>query len=355
MKTQIIAEAGVNHNGDIRLAHELVEIAADAKADAIKFQTFNTQQLVTPHAEKAHYQKQQTADNESQFEMLKKLELTTNEYQQLFSFCQQQHIEFISTPFDLDSADFLLNNLKVKTVKVASGDITYGPLLLTLARSGCQIILSSGMSSLGEIEQALALIAFGMQHPNSHPNKECLQTVLSDDKSWDLLRENVQLLHCTSAYPAPIASVNLAVMDTLRQAFGLATGFSDHTVGIAIPTAAAARGADIIEKHFTINKNMPGPDHKASLDAYELKQMVTAIKDVNLAMGQAYKRPTCAEIDNKHCGRRSLVINTNIATGDTITAKHIHCLRPGHGISPMDYWQQLGKKADKPYTVGELL
>lgn len=353
--TFIIAEAGVNHNGCLQQAYELVDIAVEAKVDAIKFQTFNAKKLVTPTADKANYQKTLTDPAETQYLMLKRLELSKKQYKELFHYCEQQKLPFISTPFDLESADFLLNELKLSTVKVSSGDITFGPLLLALSRSDCHIILSSGMTLLGDIESALSVIAYGMLHKTGFPTSEERLSILSNERTWELLKEKVTLLHCTSSYPAAAEHINLSAIETLRQAFGLSTGFSDHSTGIAIPIAAAALGASVIEKHFTIDKKLPGPDHKASLNPPELTKMVKAIREVNCAMGSRHKRLTHAEIDNVQCVRRSIILNAPINCGEFITEEHLSCMRPGMGISPMEYWDFIGKPANRTYQAGELL
>ena len=269
----IIAEAGVNHNGDINLARKLIDVAVEAGADAVKFQTFKAEEVVTKGAEKADYQKKTTGLKESQFEMLKRLELTGRDFEELFAYAQRKDIIFLSSPFDKGSVD-LLDRLGVPAFKVGSGEITNFPLLKHIARKKKPIILSTGMSTLGEVEEALE--------------------VIRKDGATDII-----LLHCVSSYPAKMEDMNLKVIETLRHAFKLPVGLSDHSIGIAIPVAAVSLGACVIEKHFTLDKNLPGPDHRASLEQDELKQMVKAIRDVEKAMGDGVKRPTKEEEENK--------------------------------------------------------
>ncbi|OGT44922.1 MAG: N-acetylneuraminate synthase [Gammaproteobacteria bacterium RIFCSPHIGHO2_12_FULL_38_11] len=353
--TLIIAEAGVNHNGDIKLGLQLIDAAKEAGADAVKFQTFSADALVSKNAPKAAYQKQNTSNAESQYEMLKKLELTEEAHHILKLHCDAVGIQFLSTPFDGVSADFLLKQLKLKTIKIASGEIATAPLLLQIARANPEVILSTGMASLGEIEQALAVLAFGYLNLNEKPSVAAFMQAYYSEAGQEKLKEKVSLLHCTSDYPADFNSVNLRAMDTLKSAFGLSVGYSDHTQGIAIPVAAVARGACIIEKHFTLDRSMPGPDHKASLEPIELKNMVTAIREVEVALGRSLKIPTQKELDTKAVARKSLVAVKTIKSGEGFTAENIALQRPGNGISPMLYWEYLNRVACRDYQVGELI
>lgn len=353
--TNIIAEAGVNHNGDIKLALQLIDAAVEAGADAVKFQTFCVEKLVSSWAPKAEYQKQNTSNTESQFEMLKKLELSFDDHFILKSHCEKNNIAFLSTPFDSVSADFLLNTLKLKTIKISSGEIATAPLLLQIAKVQPSIILSTGMSTLGDIEQALAVIAFGYLQCDEKPSAAAFLRAYFSDTGQEKLKQNVTLLHCTSDYPADFSGVNLRAMDTLQSAFNLPVGYSDHTVGISIPVAAVARGACVIEKHFTLDRSLPGPDHKASLEPQELKNMVTAIREVECALGNNLKMPTQKELATKIIARKSLVATQSIKQGETFSEKNICLQRPGSGISPMHYWDYLARVARQDYKVGELI
>ncbi|MBU8713675.1 MULTISPECIES: N-acetylneuraminate synthase [Brevibacillus] len=354
-KTFIIAEAGVNHNGSIEIAKRLIDIAAEAGADAVKFQTFKANKVISKFAEKADYQKQTTGSNESQLEMVRKLELDTEAHYELREYCIQQNIKFLSTPFDLDSADFLINQMKVELIKIPSGEITNAPLLLRIAQSGLPVILSSGMATLAEIEQALGVLAFGYTAVDAKPSRKMFQDAFYSKEGRATLQAKVSLLHCTTEYPTPYNDVNLRAIDTMAQAFGLSVGLSDHTEGIAVPIAAVARGAKIIEKHFTLDKTLPGPDHKASLDPKELKDMVSSIRQVEMALGSPIKTPAPSELKNQDIARKSLVASTHIAAGEIFTVENLTSKRPGTGISPMYFWDVLGTVADKDYQEDEVI
>ncbi|WP_239615836.1 N-acetylneuraminate synthase [Cohnella mopanensis] len=349
-KTYIIAEAGVNHNGSIELARSLVDAAVDAGADAVKFQTFKAENLVSKKAPKATYQKQTTDNDESQFDMLKKLQLSEQDHFDLLEYCEQRSIDFISTPFDIESLHFLIHRLNVKSLKLSSGEITNGPLLLEAAKTGKPIFLSTGMSTLSEIEAALGVLAFGYMNSTEDPSKAGFQNAYISDEGQKLLKSNVTLLHCTTEYPAPLAEVNLKVLHTMKHAFSLEVGYSDHTKGIAIPVAAATLGASVIEKHFTLDRNLPGPDHQASLEPHELKEMVQSIRDVELAMGGALKAPVKSELNNITVVRKSIVALEGIKQGEVFSHSNLGVKRPGRGISPMLYWEYLGKEATKDYS-----
>jgi N-acetylneuraminate synthase len=312
----IIAEAGVNHNGDLALAKRLIDAAADAGSDAVKFQTFHAENIVTSKAVKADYQKVTTSSEESQYKMLKKLELAESIFFDLAEYASQKQILFLSTPFDTESVD-LLDDVGVPAFKIPSGEITNFPLLKKIARKNKPVILSTGMSTLGEVEAAFFYL-----------KKEGAQSLI--------------LLHCTTCYPAPVASINLRAMESLRHAFHVPVGYSDHSEGITIPIAAAAMGACIIEKHFTLDRGFEGPDHKASLEPLELKAMVQGIRDVGLALGDGVKRPAPDEERNKEIIRKSLVAAKDIAMGETITEDMLCIKRPGTGINPVDYSRVLG-------------
>jgi N-acetylneuraminate synthase len=350
----IIAEAGVNHNGSIDMAKQLVDAAVAAGADAVKFQTFKAENLVTADAPKAEYQMQHTEPQESQFSMLKKLELDENAHRILRTYCDERGIEFLSTPFDTQSVDLLAKELKVGKLKIASGDLTNAPLLLYVADSAKSVILSTGMSTLDEVEEALGVLAFGYLHSaGTIPSRESFRQAFQSESGQELLKEKVSLLHCTTEYPAPFSEVNLRAMDTLRDAFGVPVGLSDHTPGYVVALAAVARGATIIEKHFTLDRGLPGPDHKASLEPDELKAMVAGIRQIEMALGSGHKEPTPSEMKNRVIARKSLVAGQFIRRGELFTAENITCKRTGKGIAPIHYWEWLGKQANCDYTKDE--
>jgi N-acetylneuraminate synthase len=351
----IIAEAGVNHDGSLEMAKKLVDVAADAGADAVKFQTFKADELVSSTAPKADYQKAATNTSESQREMLKKLELDETAHRVLASHCRKRNIQFLSTPFDEESVDLLATRIKVPMLKLPSGEITNGPLLLSAAQTGLPIILSTGMSTLADIKAALGVLAFGYTVKKEKPSHKAFKAAFSSTRGQRSLKERVTLLHCTTEYPAPFADVNLRAMDTMREAFGLPVGFSDHTPGMIVPIAAAARGASVIEKHFTLNREFSGPDHKASLEPRELRAMVRAIRDVELTLGSGEKKRAPSEEKNFVVARRSLMAARNIKKGEAFTLENLTCKRPGNGLSPLRYWEMLGKKADKDYHQDEMV
>lgn len=309
----IIAEAGVNHNGSTDIAKKLIDVAVEAGADAVKFQTFKTDKLVTTTATKARYQIGNTGTKDTQFEMLKKLELSLSAHEELYSYCKGKGIIFMSTPFDEESTD-MLDNLGMSILKIPSGEITNKSLIQHVARKDKPIILSTGMSYLGEVEKAITWI----------------------NGIWDGLdqKPRLTLLHCVSDYPAAFEDVNLLAMKTMEVAFGLPVGYSDHTMGIEISIAAVAMGANVIEKHFTLDRNMDGPDHKASVEADEFKAMVMAIRNVEKAFGNGIKKPTKNEEDTRNVIRRSLVAARDIKAGETVSLKDITIKRPGNGIAP---------------------
>jgi len=325
--TFIIAEAGVNHNGDINIAKALVDSAAVAGVDAVKFQTFKTEKLVTGYAEMAQYQKHNIGKTESQFNMLKKLELSYDDFIEIQKYCMQKNIMFLSTPFDFESADFLFS-IGMKAFKISSADLTNIPFLEHIARFNKPIILSSGMATLSEIEDAInAIYCTG--------NKE------------------VAVLHCTSNYPAKLQSVNLNAMNTIKNAFKIVSGYSDHTEGITVAIAAAAMGANIIEKHFTLDKCMEGPDHSASLNPLELKDMATAIRNVEMALGNGLKMYNASELDTMKAARKSIVAARDIRAGESISLIDLDYKRPGTGLSPKLYLDIVGKKTSIDIKMDE--
>ncbi|GAB4284949.1 MAG: N-acetylneuraminate synthase [Marinilabiliales bacterium] len=325
----IIAEAGVNHNGSINTAKKMIEVAVKAGVNAIKFQTFKTENIVSKNAKKADYQIQNTGSNESQFDMIKKLELNEEQHLELITYCKKRNIEFLSSPFDLESID-LLNNLGLEIFKIPSGEITNYPYLQKIGALKKQVILSSGMSTLQEIENALKILL------ENGTNKE-----------------NITVLHANTEYPTPMEDVNLKAMLTIRDKFNIKVGYSDHTLGIEVPIAAVALGACVIEKHFTLDRNMIGPDHKASLEPDELTNMVKAIRNIEIALGNGEKKPSKSELKNIAIARKSIHAKTNIKKGEIFTENNIIAKRPGDGISPMLWNQIIGKKAKKDFKSDE--
>jgi len=321
-KVIIIAEAGVNHNGNIDLAKKLIDVAVDASVDYVKFQTFKAETIVSPTAKKAAYQAKNIGDdNDSQFQMLKNLELSHENHLELMDYCNQKGIKFFSTAFDVDGVHYL-DSLGLDIFKIPSGEMTNFPYLRTVAQKNKPIILSTGMGTLVEIEAALAvLLQFGAK------------------------REDITILHCNTEYPTPMQDVNLKAMLTIGQAFGVKIGYSDHTLGIEVPTAAVALGATIIEKHFTLDRNLPGPDHIASLEPHELKAMVQAIRNIEKAIGgNSRKEPSESEIKNIYIARKSIHLKKNVTAGTLLSENDIIALRPGDGISAMEWENVIGRK-----------
>ena len=348
----IIAEAGVNHNGSLETAARLVEVAAAAGADAVKFQTFKAEKVISHTAPKADYQKAATDALESQLEMVRRLELDRAAHETLLGCCRDRNLEFLSTPFDNESVD-LLAELGVARLKIPSGEITNAPLLLKMALTGLPLIMSTGMASLGEVETALGVLAFGYMNYPERPSAAGFERAGREGQG--ILKDKVTLLHCTSEYPASFEEVNLRALETLATAFGLPVGYSDHTPGVAIPIAAAALGAAVIEKHFTLDKNLPGPDHRASLEPAELTAMVRAIREVEAALGSPRKLPVPSELKNRDIARRSLVAARSIRKGERFSEENLTSKRPGNGISPLYYWDWLGRLADKDYQPDEII
>ena len=349
----VIAEAGVNHTGELGLALALIDVAADTGADAVKFQTFRAAEMATTDAPKAEYQKSTTEGSETQFEMLRRLELGEDAHRLLLDHALARGLDFLSTPFDIASLRFLTGELGLKTLKIASGEITNGPLLLAAARSGSDIILSTGMSTLGEVEEALAVLAFGFTTETALPSRTAFAAAFASDEGRQAVHGKLALLHCTSEYPAPFEDVNLAAMATLAETFGVRVGLSDHTRGIAAAVAATALGAGIVEKHFTLDRALPGPDHSASLDPHQLADMIAAIRDIEKARGDGIKAPAPSECRNREIVRKSLVALCPIAAGESFSEENLGCKRPGDGVSPMDFWHWLGRPADRAYAPGE--
>lgn len=327
----IIAEAGVNHNGSIETAKKMVDAAVKAGADAVKFQTFKSHKVISQYAPKADYQKKTTNSKESQLDMVKKLELNSEAHKELNSYCKKRGIEFLSSPFDLESIDLLLE-LGMDIFKIPSGEITNLPYLRKIGGLRKKVILSTGMADLGEIEDALDILAEGGTE-----------------------REDITVLHCNTEYPTPIEDVNLRAMLTIKEAFDIDVGYSDHTTGIEVPIAAVALGATIIEKHFTLDRNMVGPDHRASLEPGELKSMIQAIRNIEKAMGSGIKKPSPSEMKNRAIARKSIVAAKSIKEGEIFTETNLEIKRPGNGISPMRWENVLGKTAKRYFERDELI
>lgn len=337
MSTYIIAEAGVNHNGDEKLALQLVETAAACGADAVKFQTFSADKLVRPGADKAEYQKRETGSGD-QHSMLKALEMSPELHRKLLARCKEVGIEFMSTPFDEDAVDFLLE-LGMRRIKVPSGEISNEPFLDFLASKGMPLIVSTGMATLAEIERAVAVIGAAR-----------LRAGYTGE-----LASSLTILHCTSNYPAQCSDVNLRAMRTIADATGMPVGYSDHTLGLAVSTAAVALGATVIEKHFTLDRDMPGPDHKASLSPQELAALVRQIRDVEVALGSSVKAPTASELQVRALVRRSVTTARAVTAGSVLAADDLVLLRPGNGIEPREIGQVVGRRAARDLPTGTTL
>lgn len=328
-RTFIIAEAGVNHNGDIEIAKKMIDAASAAGADAVKFQTFKAERIVSINAPKAEYQIENTNNTESQYQMLKKLEIDKETHLELMKYCREKNIMFLSTPFDIDSVHMLME-LGIEIIKIPSGEITNLPYLREVARQKKKVILSTGMSNMQEVKEAV-----------------------------DILRQNgaedITVLHCNTQYPTPMEDVNLRAMISMREELELPVGYSDHTQGIEVPIAAVAMGATVVEKHFTLDKTMEGPDHKASLEPDELSKMVKAIRNIEKALGDGNKNITESEKDNLSIVRKSIVAACRIEKGELFTEKNLTVKRPGDGISPMKWDEIIGNVSDKTYEVDEVI
>jgi len=332
MSVFIIAEAGVNHNGSIDLAKKLIDVASEAGANAVKFQTFKAEKLVTKNSQKAEYQKKNLQDgDDSQFNMLKKLELDVETHKELMDYCNSKNIMFLSTPFDHESIE-LLNDLGLKIFKIPSGEITNLPYLRHIGSLNKKVVLSTGMADIGEIEDALDVLVEA-----------------GTDQS------DITVLHANTMYPTPMEDVNLKAMVTIGSTFNITYGYSDHTLGIEVDIAAVAMGASCVEKHFTLDKTMKGPDHKASLEPNELKAMVKAIRNIESALGSSIKKPSPSEIPNMEIARKSIVACTKIQKGDVFDEYNITIKRPGNGISPMKWDEVIGTVSQKDYEVDELI
>jgi len=351
-RVTVIAEAGVNHNGSLDLALKLVDAAADAGADVVKFQTFRADALVTRAAPKARYQTQTTDATQSQWAMLKALELSTDDHLAIMARCRARHIAFLSTPFDAASLRWLVTDLGMEQIKIGSGDMTNAPLLFEAGRSGRPLILSTGMATLDEVREALGVLAYGYAGGTAPSRAACAEALAIRP---EVLRDRVTLLHCTTEYPAPPESINLRAMDTLRDAFGLPVGLSDHSEGLAAALAAVARGATVIEKHMTLDQTLPGPDHRASLEPREFARMVDEIRKVEVALGDGVKQPAQAELANIAIARKSVVAACRIEAGEPFTTSNLTTKRPGTGVPPINQWDLIGRRADRSYEADELV
>jgi N,N'-diacetyllegionaminate synthase len=327
----IIAEAGVNHNGDVKTAKKMIDAAFKAGADAVKFQTFVPEDLVSKKAPKAEYQKSTTDVGESQLEMLKRLSLNADAHKELIKYCKKRGIQFLSTPFDMNSID-LLKGLGLETFKIPSGEITNLPYLKKIGSLKKKIIMSTGMTDMREVGRAIKIL---------------IEAGTS--------KEDITLLHCNTEYPTPLEDVNLLAMVSMKKKFGVKAGYSDHTLGIEIPVAAVALGAEVIEKHFTLDRNAEGPDHRASLEPEELEAMVAAIRNTEKAIGDGVKKPSSSETKNMVIARKSIVAFRVIKKGDVFTEKNITVKRPGTGISPMKWYSILGKRAKRDFKPDEMI
>lgn len=329
MSVFIIAEAGDNHNGNLELALKLVDVAVESGADCVKFQTFVTEEVISKKAEKADYQKESTGASESQYEMVKKLELSFEQFSEIASYCKERGIMFLSTAFDLKSIDFL-NTLSMPFWKIPSGEITNLPYLIKIAQTNKDVVLSTGMATIDEIREAVEILS------NNGAGK-------------------ITILHCNTEYPTPMMDVNLKAMNSIQKIFNVDVGYSDHTLGIEVPIAAVALGAKIIEKHFTLDRNMEGPDHQASLEPHELKDMVKSIRNIENALGSGVKKPSQSEIKNINIARKSIVARQKIAKGELFTEENLAIKRPGNGISPMKWFDILGKVSTRDFEEDELI
>ena len=351
----IIAEAGVNHNGSLEQAMALVDVAADAGADIVKFQIFNADTLVTETAPKADYQIETTGKEKSQYEMLKALELSQQDHIDLKARCDKKGIQFLSTPFDEVSARFLTDEMNLPMMKIGSGELTNAPLLLEISQKKLKIILSTGMAEIPEIKEALGVIAFGLLGGTQTPNTAEFEKAFSSEEGKHALQEKVTVLHCTTEYPTPPKDVNLRAMELLREELNLPIGYSDHTQGIQASIIAVAAGATVIEKHFTQDRSLPGPDHRASIEPRELKLMIQGIRGVEVLLGEKKKVPTAGELENRKVARKSLVASRAIKQGEKFSADDFSVKRPGTGLAPSRYWDLIGKEASKNYEKDELI
>lgn len=383
-KVLIIAEAGVNHNGDMERARQLIDVAVEAGADIVKFQSFVADKLASKDAPKAKYQIENADQGagESQYDMLKRLELSEDDHRMLIAYCKEKGIEFLSTPFDVDGVHMLVDKFGLNRIKLGSSELTNAPILLAAAQTGHEVIFSTGMGALDEIRTALEVLAFGYLNSHAPKSQDDFKGILESPAAKEALLKNVTILHCSTAYPTPYEDVNLKAMQTIFDEFGIRVGYSDHTLGNDVSLAAVAMGARIIEKHFTLDCSLPGPDHKASSEPAALKALVQNIRrleaamanglenplesdafkamienmdHVNAAMGDGKKAPRGAEMDNYEMARKSLVAARDIAEGEVFTPENVTIKRPGDSLAPINYWDVMGTKATRAYKADQRL
>lgn len=352
-RVRIVAEAGVNHDGSMTKALALVDAAREAGADVVKFQTFDASSLVTASAPRARYQEVNIGAGGSQRDMLRGLELSADDHRAIVRRCEERSIAFLSTPFDLRSLTFLTEELGVDRLKIGSGELTNAPFLVAAAATGLPIILSTGMGTLAEVGQALGALAWSYLGGLGVPGRQAFEASRATDEGRHILRRKVVLMQCTTSYPTPMNQANLRAMTTLEEAFGLPVGFSDHTPGIALATASVALGAVVVEKHLTLDRHSPGPDHAASIEPSELAQLVRAVRDVEAGLGDGQKRPMPCELENVAVARKRLTALRPIRRGELFTAANLGAKRPGNGRSPSDWWGLLGTPADRDYGVDD--
>lgn len=351
----IVAEAGINHNGDLGRALEMIDVAAACGASAVKFQTCRPENVVSAEAPKARYQEKTSGAGETQLAMLKRLHLSFDDHLPLRDRAQSAGIELMSTPFDLESVDFLVRDLGLKRLKIPSGEVTNALLVHRIAACGLPVILSTGMATLDEVADALGMVMLSYAGADSPPSLSEARAASTDPAAVAALKDRVTVLQCTTQYPAPDSDINLAAMETLTRRFGLPVGLSDHSDGTAVSIAAAALGATVIEKHFTLDRALPGPDHAASLEPNEMKAMIDGVRAVESALGDGVKGPSPSERENMPIARRSLVAARPLAAGERFDADSINAKRPGTGLSPMHYADVLGRPAKRSYAVDEPL
>lgn len=354
-KIIVIAEAGVNHNGSLKNAFEMIDVAKSAGADFIKFQSFIADNLASKFARNAKYQDRNLKTKKTQYQMLKDLEIDKSFHLKIARECERKGISFLSTAFDPESLDFLLDTFDFDFLKIPSGEITNAPFVLKHALSGKNIVLSTGMANMKEIRDALGVLAFGFSKNNHKPSMANFKKSYESKKGKKLLQQKVTLLHCTTEYPAPLSDVNLKAMRTLEKEFKINVGYSDHTSGIAVAIAASGMGAKIIEKHFTLDKNQSGPDHKASLEPNELRDMISNIRLVESILGDGEKKAQQSETKNIEVARKSLVAQKVIRKGEKFSKDNLGIKRPGNGISPYEYWNLIGKISTNDYEKDELI
>ena len=350
----IIAEAGVNHNGQLKIAYDLIDIAADAGANAVKFQTFNASTLTSSSVPKAEYQKKFTGKSESQMEMLKKLELPYEWHQDLKNRAEDRGLDFLSTAFDIDSHNFLMG-LGIQKIKIPSGELTNGPLIWKFAKSKKELILSTGMANIDEVEDALAIIAHSLNSNSPPKDMDEVKKIWDNKSNRNSLKGFVTILHCTSQYPARLDQINLNAMISMRKRFELDVGYSDHSQGINVALASAAIGATIIEKHFTTSRKLSGPDHNASLEPKELELMIKEIRKIEIALGDGIKKPHPDEEAMKFSARKQIIASKDIAKNALLSIENLSTSRAGSGMSPNEIWSLIGKKSKNSYNAGEII